>query len=131
MQFSLFNPVGRRGRVAPGGSGGSSFGDTTVVNALRSRPFQLGVLTPATRAATRVVANLGYFHELARSRVTIGRLVRESRRGGSAFGAVVVAKFYTNFTAGFVLESPVGRCSRHERGSTGVTVYFSLGPIIR
>ena len=54
--------------------------------------------------------NLGYFHELARfAEGTIGRLwfggwIDE----GSAFEELSAATFYTNVTAGFVLESPIG-----------------------
>jgi NTE family protein len=137
MQFTLFNPVGRRGRVLVGGSGGSSFGDTTVVNAFAlGGPFQLGAFYPGElRGSNAVVANLGYFHELARfaegtiGRLWFGSLVEE----GSAFERWSAAKFYTNFTAGFVLESPVGPL--FAGASVGLDgryrVYFSLGPIIK
>jgi len=137
MQFSLYTPVGERGRVLVGGSGGTSFGDTTVVNAFAlGGPFQLGAFYPGElRGSNAVVANLGYFHELARfaegtiGRLWFGSLVEE----GSAFEHWSSAKFYTNFTAGFVLESPVGPL--FAGASFGVDgryrVYFSLGPIIK
>ncbi|MFO7692790.1 MAG: patatin-like phospholipase family protein [Vicinamibacterales bacterium] len=137
MQFSLFTPVGRRGRVTVGGSGGTSFGDTTVVNAFAlGGPFQLGAYYPGElRGSNAVVANVGYFHELARfaegtiGRLWFGSLVEE----GSAFERWSAAKFYTNFTAGFVLESPIGPLfAGTSVGLDGrYRVYFSLGPIIK
>ncbi len=137
LQFSLFTPVGRRGRMLLGGSGGSSFGDTTVVNAFSlGGPFQLGAFYAGElRGSNAVVANLGYFHELARfaegtiGRLWFGSLVEE----GSAFERWSSAKFYTNFTAGFVLESPIGPVfAGTSVGLDGrYRVYFSLGPILR
>jgi len=137
LQFSLFTPIGRRGRVLLGGSGGSSFGDTTVVNAFAlGGPFQLGAYYPGElRGSNAVVANLGYFHELARfaegtiGRLWFGSLVEE----GSAFERWSAAKFHTNVTTGFVLESPVGPLfAGASFGLDGrYRVYFSLGPIIK
>ncbi len=137
LQFSLFTPVGRRGRVLLGGSGGSSFGDTAVLNAFAlGGPFQLGAFYPGElRGSNAVVANLGYFHELARfAEGTIGRLWFEAMvEEGSAFERWSAAKFYTNVTAGFVLESPVGPLfAGTSVGLDGrYRVYFSLGPILR
>jgi NTE family protein len=137
MQFSLFRPVGRRGRAFVGGSGGSSFGDATVVNAFAlGGPFELGAFYPGElRGSNAVVANLGYFHELARlAEGTIGRLWFGSWIDeGSAFEQASSARFYTNFTAGFVLESPIGPVfAGTSVGLDGrYRVYFSLGPIIR
>ncbi len=137
LQFSLFTPAGRRGRVLLGGSGGTSFGDTTVVNAFSlGGPFQLGAFYPGElRGSNAVVANLGYFHELARfaegtiGRLWFGSLVEE----GSAFEQWSAAKFHTNVTAGFVLESPIGPVfAGASFGLDGrYRVYFSLGPIIK
>ena len=137
LQFSLFTPVGRRGRVLLGGSGGTSFGDTTVVNAFAlGGPFQLGAYYPGElRGSNAVVANLGYFHELARfAEGTIGRLWFGSLiENGSAFERWSAAKFHTNVTAGFVLESPIGPVfAGASFGLDGrYRVYFSLGPIIK
>jgi len=137
LQFSLFTPVGRRGRVLLGGSGGSSFGDRTVVNAFAlGGPFLLGAFYPGElRGSNAVVANVGYFHELARfAEGAIGRLWFETLvEEGSAFERLSSAKFYTNVTAGFVLESPVGPL--FAGASVGLDgryrIYFSLGPILR
>jgi NTE family protein len=137
LQFSLFRPVGRRGRVYVGGSGGSSFGDTTVVNAFAlGGLFQLGAFYPGElRGSNAVVANLGYFHELARlAEGTIGRLWFGSWIDeGSAFEQASAAKFSTNFTAGFVLESPIGPVfAGTSVGLDGrYRVYFSLGPFLK
>jgi len=137
LQFSLFTPVGQRGRVLLGGSGGTSFGDTTVVNAFAlGGPFQLGAYYPGElRGSNAVVANLGYFHELARfAEGTIGRLWFGSLiENGSAFERWSAAKFHTNFTAGFVLESPIGPLfAGTSVGLDGrYRVYFSLGPIFK
>ena len=137
LQFSLFTPIGRRGRVLLGGSGGSSFGDTTVVNAFAlGGPFQLGAYYPGElRGSNAVVANLGYFHELARfAEGTIGRLWFGSLlEEGSAFERMSSAKFHTNLTAGFVLESPIGPVfAGASFGLDGrYRVYFSLGPIFK
>jgi len=123
--------------VLLGGSGGSSFGDTTVLNAFAlGGPFQLGAFYPGElRGSNAVVANLGYFHELARfAEGTIGRLWFEATvEEGSAFERWSSAKFYTNVTAGFVLESPVGPLfAGTSVGLDGrYRVYFSLGPILR
>jgi hypothetical protein len=134
VMFSLFKPVGRRGRVYAGGSGGSSFGDTTIVNAFAlGGPFELGAYYPGElRGSNAVVVNLGYFHELARfAEGTIGRLWFGSWVDeGSAFEEASSARFHTNLTAGFVLESPIGPVFAGT--SVGVDgryrVYFSLGP---
>jgi NTE family protein len=137
LQFSLFTPIGRRGRMLLGGSGGSSFDDTTVVNAFAlGGPFQLGAYYPGElRGSNAVVANLGYFHELARfAEGTVGRLWFGSLlEEGSAFERWSAAKFHTNVTAGFVLESPIGPVfAGASFGLDGrYRVYFSLGPIIR
>jgi NTE family protein len=137
MMFSLFRPVGRRGRFFVEGSGGSSFGDTTVVNAFAlGGPFELGAYYPGElRGSNAVVVNVGYFHELARlAEGTIGRLWFGSWVAeGSAFEQASSARFHTNLTAGFVLESPIGPV--FAGASVGVDgryrVYFSLGPILR
>jgi len=137
LQFSLFRPVGQRGRVLVGGSGGSSFGDTAVVNAFAlGGPFELGAFYPGElRGSNAVVVNLGYFHELARiAEGTIGRLWFGSWIDeGSAFEQASSAKFHTNVTAGFVLESPIGPVfAGTSVGLDGrYRVYFSLGPVIR
>jgi NTE family protein len=137
LQFSLFRPVGRRGRVLLGGSGGSSFGDTTVVNAFAlGGPFQLGAFYPGElRASNAVVANLGYFHELGRlAEGTIGRLwVGSWVDEGSAFEQASSARFHTNVTAGFVLESPIGPvfAGASVGGDGRYRIYFSMGPILR
>jgi len=137
MQFSVFRPVGRRGRVFVGGSGGSSFGDTTVVNAFAlGGPFQLGAFYPGElRGSNAVVANLGYFHELARlAEGTVGRLWFGSWIDeGSAFEQASSARFHTNVTAGFVLESPIGPVfAGTSVGLDGrYRVYFSLGPFLK
>ena len=117
--------------------GGTSFGDTTVVNAFSlGGPFQLGAYYPGElRGSNAVVANLGYFHELARfaegtiGRLWFGGLVEE----GSAFEQWSAAKFHTNVTTGFVLESPIGPVfAGASFGLDGrYRVYFSLGPIIK
>jgi NTE family protein len=137
MQFSLFRPVGRRGRVFVGGSGGSSFGDTTVVNAFAlGGPFELGAYYPGElRGSNAIVANVGYFHELARlAEGTIGRLwfggwIDE----GSVFEQASSARFHTNVTGGFVLESPIGPVfAGASFGLDGrYRVYFSLGPFLK
>ena len=137
LMLSWFHPVGRRGRVFVGGSGGSSFGDTTIVNAFSlGGPFELGAYYPGElRASNAVVANIGYFHELARfAEGTIGRLWFGSWVDeGSAFEQAASAEFHTNFTAGFVLESPIGPVFAGT--SVGIDgryrVYFSVGPIIK
>jgi NTE family protein len=137
LMLSWFHPVGRRGRVFVGGSGGSSFGDTTIVNAFSlGGPFELGAYYPGElRASNAVVANIGYFHELARfAEGTIGRLWFGSWVDeGSAFEQAASAEFHTNFTAGFVLESPIGPV--FAGASVGLDgryrVYFSVGPIIK
>jgi len=137
LMFSLFAPVGSRGRVFVGGSGGSSFGDTAFVNAFAlGGPFQLGAYYPGElRGSNAVVMNLGYFRELARfAEGTIGRLwfggwVDE----GSAFEEISTATFHTNVTAGFVLESPIGPVfAGTSVGLDGkYRVYFSVGPVFR
>jgi NTE family protein len=136
-QFSLFRPVGQRGRAFVGGSGGSSFGDTTVINAFAlGGPFELGAYYPGElRASNAVVVNVGYFHEVARlAEGTIGRLWFGSWIDtGSAFEHASSAVWHTNVTAGFMLESPIGPVFAGT--SVGVDgryrVYFSLGPILR
>jgi NTE family protein len=135
--FSLFVPVRKRGRIFAGGSAGSSFGDTTVVNAFElGGPFRLGAFYPGElRASNAVAFNLGYFHELARfAEGTIGRLWFGSWLDeGSAFEQASSARFYTNVTAGFVLESPIGPLfAGASIGAEGrYRVYFSLGPMFR
>jgi NTE family protein len=137
LAWSLFTPVGRRGRVFVGGSGGSSFGDTTIVNAFAlGGPFELGAYYPGElRASNAVVVNLGYFHELARfAEGTVGRLWFGSWIDeGSAFEEASTARFHTNATAGFVLESPIGPLfAGASVGADGrYRVYFSLGPFLR
>jgi NTE family protein len=137
VMLSWFHPVGRRGRFFVGGSGGSSFGDTAVVNAFSlGGPFQLGAYYPGElRASNAAVANIGYFHELARfAEGTIGRLWFGSWIDeGSAFEQASSARFHTNVTAGFVLESPIGPVfAGTSVGMDGrYRVYFSLGPVIR
>jgi NTE family protein len=135
--FSLFRPAGPRGRLFAGGSGGTSFGDRAVVNAFAlGGPFNLGAYYPgALRASNAIVANVGYFHELARfAEGTVGRLWFGSWIDeGSAFEKASSAKFHTNVTAGFVLESPIGPV--FAGASVGVDgryrVYFSLGPFMK
>jgi outer membrane translocation and assembly module TamA len=82
-----------------------------------------------------VAFNLGYFHELARfAEGTIGRLWFGSWLDeGSAFEQASSARFYTNLTAGFVLESPIGPIfAGASIGAEGrYRVYFSLGPLFR
>jgi NTE family protein len=137
MRFSLFRPVGQRGRVFVGGSGGSSFGDTTVVNAFAlGGPFELGAYYPGElRGSNAVVANVGYFHELARlAEGTIGRLWLGSWIDeGSVFEQASSARFHTNVTGGFVLESPIGPV--FAGASVGLDgryrIYFSLGPFLK
>ena len=134
---SLFAPVRKRGRVFMGGSVGSSFGSTTVVNAFElGGPLRLGAFYPGElRASNAVVVNLGYFHELARfAEGTIGRLWFGSWIDeGSAYEAFSSARFYTNVTAGFVLESPIGPLfAGASVGAEGrYRIYFSLGPLFR
>jgi NTE family protein len=137
FMFSLFRPVGQRGRLFVGGSGGTSFGDTSVLNAFAlGGPFELGAFYPGElRASNAVVANLGYFHELVRfAEGTIGRLWFGSWIDeGSAFEEASAAQFHTNVTAGFVLESPIGPVfAGASMGANGrYRVYFSLGPFLR
>jgi NTE family protein len=137
VEFSLFRPVGRRGRVFVRGTGGSSFGDTTVVNAFSlGGPFDLGAYYPnELRGSNFVVANVGYFHEVGRlAEGALGRLYFGSWIDeGSAFEASASARFHTNITAGFVLESPIGPMfAGTSIGADGrYRVYFSLGPVIR
>jgi NTE family protein len=135
--FSLFAPVRTRGRLFAGGSAGSSFGDTTVVNAFAlGGPLRLGAFYPGElRASNAIVFNLGYFHELARfAEGTIGRLWFGSWLDeGSAFEESASARWYTNVTAGFVLESPIGPVfAGASVGAEGrYRIYFSLGPLFR
>jgi NTE family protein len=137
LVFSWFMPVGGRGRFFVGGSGGSSFGDETSVNAFSlGGPFLLGAYYPGElRASNAVVANLGYFHELARfAEGTVGRLWFGSWIDeGSAFEHASSATFHTNVTAGFVLESPIGPLFAGT--SVGIDgryrIYFSLGPFMK
>jgi NTE family protein len=135
--FSLFVPVRKRGRIFAGGSAGSSFGDTTVVNAFElGGPLRLGAFYPGElRASNALVFNVGYFHELARfAEGTIGRLWFGSWLDeGSAFERASSARFYTNVTAGFILESPLGPVfAGASLGAEGrYRVYFSLGPLFR
>jgi NTE family protein len=137
FRFSLFRPAGRRGRLFVGGSGGTSFGDAAVVNAFSlGGPFELGAYYPGElRASNAVVANAGWFWELARfAEGTIGRLWFGSWIDeGSAFEEASAAQFHTNLTAGFVLESPIGPVfAGASVGANGrYRVYFSLGPILR
>jgi outer membrane translocation and assembly module TamA len=81
------------------------------------------------------VANLGYFHELARlAEGTVGRLWFGSWIDeGSAFEQASSARFHTNVTAGFVLESPIGPVfAGTSVGLDGrYRVYFSLGPFLK
>ena len=137
LMFSFFRPLGPRGRLFVGGSGGTSFGDTAVVNAFAlGGAFELGAYYPGElRASNAIVANLGYFHELARfAEGTIGRLWFGSWIDeGSAFEEAAAAKFHTNLTAGFVLESPIGPVfAGASVGANGrYRIYFSLGPFLR
>jgi NTE family protein len=137
VEFSLFRPVGRRGRVFLRGAGGSSFGDTTVVNAFSlGGPFELGAYYPnELHGSNFAIANIGYFHELGRlAEGALGRLYFGSWIDeGSAFERASSATFHTNVTAGFVLESPIGPVfAGTSIGLDGrYRVYFSLGPVLR
>ncbi|MGE5198671.1 MAG: patatin-like phospholipase family protein [Rhodospirillaceae bacterium] len=137
VRFSLFKSVGRNGRLFVGGSGGTSFGDTTTVNAFAlGGLFELGAYYPGElRGSNAAVVNLGYFYELARlAEGTLGRLWLGSWIDeGSAFEQASSARFHTNVNAGFVLESPIGPVFAGT--SIGVDgryrIYFSLGPVFK
>jgi len=134
--MSWFHSIGRRGRLFMRGSGGSSFGDTAVVNAfVLGGPFDLGAFYEGQlRGSNYAVANLGYFHEVGRlAEGALGRLfVGTWLDEGTAFERLEKAAFHTNVSGGFVLESPIGPI--FAGASVDVDghyrVYFSLGPFL-
>lgn len=134
---SWYHPVGKHGRFFLRGTGGSSFGDTTMVNAFTlGGPFNLGALhTDELRGSNFALANVGYFHELARmaegalGRLYFGMWLDE----GAVFERWNEAAFQTNLSAGFILESPLGPV--FAAGSVGrdgrYRVYVGLGPVLK
>jgi NTE family protein len=134
--LSWFHSSGRRGRLFMRGSGGSSFGDTAVVNAFTlGGPFDLGAFYPnQLRGSNYLLANVGYFHEIGRlAEGALGRLyVGTWLDEGTAFEQLKTATFHTNVSGGFVLESPIGPvfagASLDFDGR--YRVYFSLGPFL-
>jgi len=134
--LSWFHSIGRRGRLFMRGSGGSSFGDTAVVNAfVLGGPFDLGAFYEGQlRGSNYLLANVGYFHEIGRlAEGALGRLfVGTWLDEGTAFERLETAAFHTNVSGGFVLESPIGPI--FAGASVDVDgryrVYFSLGPFL-
>jgi len=134
--LSWFHSIGRRGRLFMRGAGGSSFGDTAVVNAFTlGGPFDLGAFySNQLRGSNYVLANVGYFHEIGRlAEGALGRLyVGTWLDEGTAFERLKTATFHTNVSGGFVLESPIGPvfagASLDFDGR--YRVYFSLGPFL-
>jgi NTE family protein len=135
--LSWFHSIGRRGRLFMRGSGGSSFGDTAVVNAFSlGGPFDLGAFyANQLRGSNYAVANLGYFHEVGRlaegalGRLLVGAWLDE----GTAFEQLESAAFHTNASGGLVLESPVGPlfAGASVDFDGRYRIYFSLGPFLK
>jgi NTE family protein len=135
--LSWFHSIGRRGRLFMRGAGGSSFGDTAVVNAFTlGGPFDLGAFyANQLRGSNYVLANLGYFHEIgtlaegALGRLYVGTWLDE----GAAFEQLKTAAFQTNVSGGFVLESPIGPlfAGASVDFDGRYRIYFSLGPFLK
>jgi NTE family protein len=131
--LSVFTPLGRRGRLLLRGAGGSSFGDTALVNAFTlGGPFDLGAYYPnELRGSNFAVANVGYFHEISRFvEGAIGTMYAGAWLDeGATFERWDDAKLRTNVSAGILLDSPIGPIfAGASVGRDGrYRVYFSLG----
>lgn len=134
---SWFHPTSTSGRLFLRGAGGSSFGTSAVVNAFAlGGLFDLGAFyADELRGSNYLVANAGYFHEIGRlAEGAIGRLyIGTWLDEGATFERMSSARFHTNLTAGFVLESPLGPAfAGASVGADGrYRLYFSLGPILK
>jgi NTE family protein len=134
---TYYHPLGSRGRLFAGGGAGGWFGHTAYANAFTlGGPFELGAFyTDELRGSNYVLANLGYFHEIARlAEGAVGRLYLGAWLDeGSTFEHLDSAAFHTNLTSGFILESPLGPV--FAGGSVGASgryrIYVGIGPILR
>ena len=136
-QGTWYHPLGSRGRLFVGGGGGTWFGHTALANPFTlGGPFELGAYyTGELRGSNYLLANLGYFHEIARlaegalGRLYVGAWIDE----GATFEHLNEAKFQTNANAAFVLESPLGPV--FVGGSVGAQgryrIYVGIGPFLR
>jgi len=137
VQATWFHPLSRRGRLFLGGGGGTWFGHTAQANQFTlGGPYELGAYyTGELRGSNYLLANIGYFHEIARlAEGALGRLYAGAWIDeGTTFEALDDAQFHTNVTAGFILESPIGPV--FVGGSVGgagrYRVYVGLGPILK
>jgi len=109
---SWFYPVTQRGRIFVRGAGGTSFGQITMVHPFTlGGPFHLGAFYPnELRGSHYLLANAGYFREIMRlAEGTLGRLsFGVWLEHGAVFDQRREAKFHTNASGAFVVESPIG-----------------------
>jgi NTE family protein len=134
---SYFHPVGRRGRVYTAAAGGSSFGDTAVINGFTlGGPLALGAYQRGElRGSNYALAHLGYFHEVARVlEGAFGRLYAGGWvESGAAFERARDARIDTCLSGGFIMETLIGPAFL--TGSVGLDgkyrVYVGLGPLLR
>lgn len=136
-QGTFYHPLGSRGRLFAGGGAGSWLGHTARANPFTlGGPFELGAFyTNELRGSNYLLANLGYFHEVARlaegalGRLYLGGWIDE----GATFERLSEARFYTNVNAAAVLESPLGPV--FFGGSVGgegrYRIYVAIGPFLR
>ncbi len=134
---SMFVPAWGKGRFFVAAAGGSSFGDTTVVNAFTlGGPLALSALqTDELRGSNFVLGHAGYFHEVARifegaaGRLYLGAWVEN----GATFERLAQAQIRTNLSGGLIMETllgptflvgSVGNDGRHR-------IYIGLGPVFR
>ena len=134
---SAFVPIGQHGRLFVRGAGGSSAGDTTVINGFYlGGPFRLGALNPdEQRGSNYVLGNAGYFHEVLRvGEGAIGKLsVGAWIDSGAAFERLLRhTRIETDLSGGLIMETPLGPIL--VAASVGTTgrhrMYFALGPIL-
>jgi hypothetical protein len=134
---SVFVPAWGKGRFFLAAAGGSSFGDTTVVNAFTlGGPLALSALqTDELRGSNFVLGHAGYFHEIARifegaaGRLYLGAWVEN----GATFERLAQAQIRTNISGGLIMETVLGPAFLV--GSVGTDgrhrVYVGLGPVFR
>ncbi len=109
---SWFYPVSRRGRFFLRTAGGTSCGQITMVHPFAlGGPFRLGAFyADELRGSNYVLGNAGYFREIMR--LAEGALGRLSfgvwLEHGAVFDRRQKAKFHTNASGAFVIESPIG-----------------------
>ncbi|MCX6551283.1 MAG: hypothetical protein NTY02_09830 [Acidobacteria bacterium] len=98
-------------------------------------PFRLGAYyTDELRGSNYVLANVGYFHEVARlaegaaGRLYVGAWLDE----GATFERMRDATFRTSLSAAFILESPIGPvfAGASVGGEKRYRVYVGLGPVM-